>query len=79
MARFRIKRQRPYNAADRSPWKVKDAERPHYLGHYATFELALASCEAILHRERDQRTRGAISRFFPRDFDDLDTPLEVTA
>lgn len=78
MARFRIKRQRPYNAADRHPWKMRDAARPHYLGQYASLELALAAVDNVIRREAGV-TAGAISRFFPRDFDNLDTPLEVSA
>ncbi|UYL87167.1 hypothetical protein QEH40_gp46 [Microbacterium phage OscarSo] len=51
MARFKIKRQRPYNAADRYPWKMKDATRPHYLGQFPTLELAIESIDRTMRRE----------------------------
>lgn len=53
MARFTIKRQRPYNAADRYPWKLKDAERPYYLGQFASLRLALAAIDARMKLERE--------------------------
>lgn len=51
MARFKIKRQRPYNAADRYPWKMKDATRPAYLGQFPSLDAALESIDRTVRRE----------------------------
>lgn len=59
-ARFRIKRQRPFNAADLYPWKLRDASRPAFLGQYASHALAIAAIDAKLSIESGIPTRRAI-------------------
>lgn len=65
-ARFRIKRQRPYNAADARPWKMKDASRPAFLGQYATHALALAAVDRKLSEETGIPTRRSIREAMTR-------------
>lgn len=59
-ARFRIKRQRPYNAADAYPWKLKDAMRPAFLGSYPSLERALDAIDARLSQETGIPRRAEI-------------------
>lgn len=66
-ARFRIKRQRPYNAADAYPWKLRDAERPVFLGSYPSLERALRAADDRVRLERGMPPRLDV------------TPVEVRA
>lgn len=49
--RFIIKRH-PLPLNTRSPWVLRDRSRPAYLGHFASFELAIAAVDAKLSQER---------------------------
>jgi len=49
--RFVIKRH-PLALAARSPWVLRDRQRPAYLGHFARHDLALAAVDRKLTDER---------------------------
>ena len=50
--RFVIKRL-PLSILSRSPWVLRDRQRPHYLGQYARHDLAIAAVDRKLAEERD--------------------------
>ena len=53
MSRFTIRRLRgDAGRSTRSPWVLRDAERPHFLGQYARHDLAIAAVSAKLREER---------------------------
>lgn len=52
MSRFTIRRLKgDAGRSTRSPWILRDAERPHFLGQYARHELAIAAVSAKLREE----------------------------
>jgi hypothetical protein len=57
--RFVIKRH-PIALSTRSPWVMRDRQRPAFLGHYATHALAIAAVDAKLSEETGIPTRRAI-------------------
>ena len=53
MSRFTIRRLKgDAGRSTRSPWVLRDAERPHFLGQYARHNLAIAAASAKLREER---------------------------
>ena len=53
MIRFTIRRLKgDAGRSTRSPWVLRDAERPHFLGQYARQDLAIAAVSAKLREER---------------------------
>ena len=49
--RFVIKRH-PITFSTRSPWVLRDRQRPAYLGHFARHDLAIAAVDRKLADER---------------------------
>mgnify|MGYP001235101377 FL=1 len=53
MSRFMIRRLKgDAGRSTRSPWVMRDAERPSFLGQYARHDLAIAAASAKLREER---------------------------
>lgn len=53
MSRFTIRRLKgDAGRSTRSPWAMRDAERPSFLGQYARHDLAIAAASAKLREER---------------------------
>lgn len=49
--RFVIKRH-AVTTSTKNPWVLRDRQRPHYLGHYARHDLAIAAVDRKLADER---------------------------
>lgn len=59
-ARFRVKRHK-FGVVTRSPWIVKDRERPAFVGQYATHALAMRAIDNTVRRERGMPDRLNVS------------------
>ena len=59
-ARFRVKRHK-LDVVTRSPWVVRDRERPAFVGQYATLALAIRAIDNTVRRERGMPDRLDIS------------------
>lgn len=57
--RFIIKRH-PLSLNTRAPWVMRDRSRPAFLGHYVSFERAIAAVDAKLSQEAGIPTRAEI-------------------